>query len=809
LPAVEEVKQRLARMTYQIPRLPLYRMLTALLSKRDLVEVLHTSLAWSWQNSEEAIGWFVKEFLPALTAQELAEVREEVRRRIVPSAWPVTTQQTPPITFHVAGPLGLGRDLLPLVAGWPDDHFTRESWHDFVQQPQYVVCGLGDPSLVALHLRRLRLTLRSVQQARIWLAATGNAGLDVLRDAIFQGGNKEHVDALVGVLCLVKAPEAAPYLLEVMLSSKVPKQARDWLDEQTGNAVAGLIPTAAGRGKLAEAAIEYLREAKRKGHAGIIAEQLKVALPDVADKVRKEVLDRVEKVYLPFDRTTTPDWLRPPAAQAGKPAAWVQLVRLPQVVVGEHCLNEDQVRGLLAALQAPAASQAFLTALKQHADPAALDAFAWRLFELWLAEGAPVKEKWAMQAIGALGGDPCALKLTPLIRVWPGESQHPRAVLGLECLRAIGTDTALMQLNGIAQKLKFKALQSRAREFMTAIARDRGMSPAELEDRIVPDLDLDERGERVFDFGPRQFRLALDADLKPVLRDEAGKIRSDLPKPAAKDDAGKAAAAVVDWKLLKKQLREVVKVQLARLEQALVGGRRWSGKDFNTLLARHPLMTHLVRRLLWGRYDSKGKLAGTFRVNEEMASVEAGNQPARLAAEERIGLVHPLQLTADERAQWSEVLADYELLPPFAQLGRPVHTLQPGEEKALTITRLANVAIPALSLVGTLERLGWTRGGAMDAGVYHNFSRQFPGANVTAVIAFENGIPIGYMEGWEDQKVTDCLFVEGLQGPFGYIWVRDGQLQGGEKLLPLREVNPVVLSEVLADLAVLASKGKE
>src|SRR5262249_26446208 len=147
--------------------------------------------------------------------------------------------------------------------------------------------------------------------------------------------------------------------------------------------------------------------------------------------------------------------------------------------------------------------------LKQHADPAMLDAFAWALFERWRGEGMPPKEKWALTALGLLGGDGSVLKLTPLLRAWPGEGQHQRAVAGLECLRAIGSDTALTQLNGVALKLKFKGLQNRARQLMEAIAAARGLTRAELEDRIVPDLDLDERGSRVFDFGPRRFTVAL------------------------------------------------------------------------------------------------------------------------------------------------------------------------------------------------------------------------------------------------------------------------------------------------------------
>ena len=52
--------------------------------------------------------------------------------------------------------------------------------------------------------------------------------------------------------------------------------------------------------------------------------------------------------------------------------------------------------------------------------------------------------------------------LAPLIRAWPGEGQHARAVLGLECLRAIGSETALMQIHGIAQRVPFKGLKAKA-----------------------------------------------------------------------------------------------------------------------------------------------------------------------------------------------------------------------------------------------------------------------------------------------------------------------------------------------------------
>ena len=154
--------------------------------------------------------------------------------------------------------------------------------------------------------------------------------------------------------------------------------------------------------------------------------------------------------------------------------------------------------------------------------------------------------------IGHLGGDRSALQLTPLIRAWPGESQHSARSLGLECLRAVGTDTALMQLNGIAQKLKFKGLKRRRGETWRRSPRASGLTREQLEDRIVPDCDLDERGTRIFDFGPRQFRFVLGPQMKPMVTDDDGKMRAAPAQADAKDDADSQAAAVEDWKLLKK-----------------------------------------------------------------------------------------------------------------------------------------------------------------------------------------------------------------------------------------------------------------
>jgi hypothetical protein len=372
-----------------------------------------------------------------------------------------------------------------------------------------------------------------------------------------------------------------------------------------------------------------------------------------------------------------------------KTPAWAAVASLPPLVIGEKKLSDEHVTAVIDSLARSTLEKPnpLIPLLKEYADAAVRDDFAWRLFQLWQGEACPPKEKWAMGAVGLLGGDNCVLKLTPLVRAWPGESQRQRAVFGLECLRAIGSDTALVQLNAIAQKLKFKGPKAKAEAAMEAIATEKGLTRTQLEDRIVPDCDLDERGSRVFDFGSRQFRFVLGAEMKPMIKDADGKVKTDPPKPGAKDNAAKAAAAIAEWKLLKKQIKEVAAIQAQRLEQAMVTGRRWPVADFESLLVRHPLMINLVRLLLWGGYDAAGKLATTFRVTEDRTYADMQDNECTLAGIDAVGIVHPLHLTAEQQSAWGEVFSDYGLIPPFRQLGRRVVRPEPEELTAAEITR--------------------------------------------------------------------------------------------------------------------------
>ncbi|KNY26895.1 DUF4132 domain-containing protein [Pseudobacteroides cellulosolvens] len=776
-----------------------------LLELEELCELISTPLGRDYAGRPCEIDGFVDSFrllvLPHLTSEQIERCRAFLRPKIGKKAWPATFHPVP-IAFLLASPLGMHEELLEVIESWPDDLCSENYYRS---RHQEVVFGLCDHSLVNLHMRRLKLSLYEPQYIKAWLSHMEFSNLDLIVSTINKNTNKEISESLVKAFSCVKSPEAAVPMLEIYQGSKAPYIAKEWIVQNQHHAIEGFAAIAGGSGKTADAALDMLRTFHAQGLTETISKISLSLSESTRERIRIEVLEN-EALSAPFlDEATTPKRLASILTEwspKAKLPPWLIVDELPPILVNKRRLTREQTTAVLLHLILPIPDKTLelIDEIKKEGDTTSLENFGWKLFELWLGVGAPSKEKWAFAALGFTGGDRTALKLSPMIRVWPGEAQHQRAVAGLEVLRVIGTDTALMQLNGIAQKVQFKGLKQRANECMDAIAKDKGLTKAELEDRIVPDCGLDEKGRYEFDFGARKFTFALGPDMKPMIRDEDGKLRDDLPKPNSKDDQEKAADSVAAWKLMKKQIREVAKIQAGRLEQAMIIGRQWTRDQFELLLVRHPLMVHLTRMVVWAGYSKEGTFIRTFRVTEEGNYADETDSEVFIDECERIEIIHPLNLTSDSASTWGELFSDYEIMPPFPQLGRAVYTLDPAELKNDTIARFVGMKFPAPTLVFTLEKFGWERGTPMDAGCFDEHSKQFPAADVTIVVTYDGNVGMGYIMPEEDLTITDIYFVKGLREPSGYYHK--------ENKLNLEKVDRVVISEVLHDLSLLAAKAK-
>ena len=557
-----------------------------------------------------------------------------------------------------------------------------------------------------------------------------------------------HLPQVVRILDPIDATAAAPLAAEAFYRLKsIGRWGRSWLLRYPETAAVALVPVAAGaKGKAREAARKALRVLVLNGQRAMVAKVAARYGDNAVAALRDDVIDLDPLDVFPKKLPQLPPFWD--AASLPRPE-----LRGDGGVLGDTAVLSDTAVLGDTAMDALGTMLAFssiddpypgIAEVRAACTPESLSRFAWALFEAWLAAGAASKQKWAFYTLGAFGDDVAARRLEPLLRKWPKESAHARAVMGLEILATIGTDFALMQIHGIALKARNKGIQKAAREAIDQLADERGLSADELADRLVPDLGLGVEGALVLDYGRRVFKIGFDEMLTPFVVREDGKKVKTPPKPGKTDDDARAPAAFERYKELKKQLKAVARQQITRLELAMCAQRRWSARDFETLVLGHPLMIHLVKRLVWGVWKTTGSSVRTFRIDEEYQRVDWDDDPVPIDGESsdlQVGVVHPLDLPDHGRKRWAEQLADYEIVPPFEQLSRQVYRPSEEDRHAMTLERYEGVQVASGRIRG-MENIGWRRGESLDGGMVWTMARPLDDEHEVR-LGFEPGLFAG------------------------------------------------------------------
>ncbi|MDE7297845.1 MAG: DUF4132 domain-containing protein, partial [Lachnospiraceae bacterium] len=350
------------------------------------------------------------------------------------------------------------------------------------------------------------------------------------------------------------------------------------------------------------------------------------------------------------------------------------------------------------------------------------------------------------------GGSASIEKLQRQIKEWPAQARGAIACEAVKALSLNPLPQALLIVDGIARKFKFRQVRAAAGEALEFAAAQLGITREELADRIVPDFDFDENVERVFDYGERKFIVTLTTALEVEVFEAAetpasdvsadgsndgnesaagsvhitrGKKLKNLPAPGRKDDEAKAAAAYEEFKQMKKQIKTTVSGQKQRLEMALSTAREWSVDAWKQLFVQNPVMHQFAIGLIWGIYE-EGRLEQSFRYMEDGSFNTKDEEEFELPAAEgrKIGLVHPVELTEEDRAAWKEQLSDYEISQPFEQLDRAVYTMTKEEADTQELTRFQDETVNDLALGSRLSGLGWYRGSVQDAGCFDTYYRE-------------------------------------------------------------------------------------
>ena len=539
-------------------------------------------------------------------------------------------------------------------------------------------------------------------------------------------------------LRFVDAPGCASLMSRGMVSGPMTRIARQWALRFPESCAKGLICAAVSKlGKDRSTAEASLRFLASNGHKQVVENVAALFGDDVVESISEALSQDHRSDFMPA---------KPPKL----PKFWsADVYPAPRLKSNNKELPAYSIAALanMMSLSNSEVRTPALDAVIEACDPKSLASFAWGAFEEWAAKGQKDSE-WIFDSLSYLGDDACARKLTPYIRNWPRVNGIARARKGLEILAAIGTDVALSQIQAISQKNKYQSVLESAQEMMKKIAVARDLRPQQLEDRLVPDFGLSEMGEIKLNFGSRYFVGSVDAMLKPVIKDSSGAVVKALPAAGKDDDKALANESASVWSDLCKELRPVAKLQLERLELAMVNSRRWSGAEFKTLFVNSPLLQNLVKGLVWGLFSSKSKLSTSFMVNADKAFVDTEGNSVKVSDGAAIGIVHPLLLDELSLAAWQKLFAKNKQIQPFAQLVRKTYRASDDVERnrfGLDGATVASKALKGLLAMGWSTHVG-------DAGWIWSFERRFSSGN--ALLGAEPGVHItNYEMNSTDQKL--------------------------------------------------------
>lgn len=424
-----------------------------------------------------------------------------------------------------------------------------------------------------------------------------------------------------------------------------------------------------------------------------------------------------------------------------------------------------------------------------------LASFAAEVMGRWLDNGAAAKEKWVLVFASLWGGREIIEILVHYIKFWSENMRGAMAVAAVKALALNGSSEALMQVDSFARKFKSNQVKAAANEAMAEAAEFLNITTEELADRIVPDMKFDDRMCRTFDYGSRKFSVYLTPSLEIEIYNGEKKIKN-MPKPGANDDAETAEKSFAEFKEMKKQLKNVVAVQKARLEYALMCERKWTSEGWEKLFVKNPVMHSFAIGLIWGVYEN-GELKNTFRYMDDGSFTTSDEDEFELPKNAIISLVHPIELTDEEIATWSEQLSDYEITQPFPQLSREVYRAEESELEKQEIIRFKGKSLVNLTLMSRMLKNGWYKGTAQDAGFFYEFTRK----DVSRRIKNEKGVSV--LEGWGAELKFSGMYIAAYSDETDDVTVEELLFYKANDMnsaIAVKDVNKRYFSEIIMQL---------
>jgi hypothetical protein len=416
------------------------------------------------------------------------------------------------------------------------------------------------------------------------------------------------------------------------------------------------------------------------------------------------------------------------------------------------------------------------------------------------AQQTPVGSAVPHKGILAIAAACCDGRAVPLVgdylKRWYGMRAAQCKAL-IQTIAWIEHPAAVQLLLSTARRFRTAGIRKEAEAAVQRLAERRDWTIAELADRSISTCGLDDDDQLVLDYGPRRFLARLNDDLAFALFTAEGEPIAALPEPRKDEDADQVKKVKKQLADAKKELKTVVKQQQERLYEAMCEQRAWSFGDWDAFLRRHAIVGRLCQRLIWVEEQKSGSLH-SFRPLADGSLTDAADQPVELAADAVVRLAHSSVLTPADAERWRSHLADYEVVPAFDQLGKPVYRLPDTAREESEIRDFKGHMLEAFKLRGQAGKLGYARGSAEDGGRFYRYSKQFPTLGLEVSIEFSgNQLP--------EDNVAVALVGLTFQRTVSPEAARAGAPMA--QRVRLADVPSVLLSECYDDMRTIAAQG--
>lgn len=420
--------------------------------------------------------------------------------------------------------------------------------------------------------------------------------------------------------------------------------------------------------------------------------------------------------------------------------------------------------------------------------------------------GSAIKSK-GMLALAYLTHGSTAVKLIQSFM-----KQHYRRnaqIIALLTAFSVSDDPLIIQLLlGLSRRYRTQSVQDLAKKLVGTIAERNHWTADELADRTIPSAGLDDNGIMTLDYGSRTLTAYVNDKDKFVLQNEDGKTIKSLPAPR-QSDGDNEKALIKEAKALfstsKKELKQVLELQTARLYEAMCSQRVWSSSDWQEYLFAHPIMKRLVTRLVWLEMDGNqadANIISSFRPSDDGCLLDVDDEEVTLGQQSFVKLAHGMLLPAEECESWQEHLTDYEIKPLFGGSGKlssskgmvgtqtQFDNACPEFKKAAEqIDEFKGYVTDTFTLRGVLTKLGYQRASIEDGGSFDRYYKNYDSLGMSAVIVFSGSyVP--------EENIPAVVYELCFEEKQSYSWNTD--------YIALEEVSPILLAESYAEYKTLA-----